>query len=101
MSTKNQKGMSLIELLVAMAIGSFLIIGAVTLQSNTRRSFTVNEQAARLQETARYVMSVLEPEIQLFEQQPPAANQRQPLGLEQRAQTRSSSACISSSLRPK
>ncbi len=57
--------MSLIELLVAMAIGSFLIIGAVTLQSNTRRSFTVNEQAARLQETARYVMSVIEPEIQL------------------------------------
>lgn len=65
MNQKFQKGMSLIELLVAMAIGSFLIIGAVTLQSNTRRSFTVNEQAARLQETARYVMSVLEPEIQL------------------------------------
>lgn len=65
MSQKFQKGMSLIELLVAMAIGSFLIIGAITLQSNTRRSFTVNEQAARLQETARYVMSVLEPEIQL------------------------------------
>jgi type IV pilus assembly protein PilW len=57
--------MSRIERLVAMAIGSFLIIGAVTLQSNTRRSFTVTEQAARLQETARYVMSVLEPEIQL------------------------------------
>lgn len=48
MSQKFQKGMSLIELLVAMAIGSFLIIGAITLQSNTRRSFTVNEQAARL-----------------------------------------------------
>ena len=65
MNPKFHKGMSLIELLVSMAIGSFLIIGAITLQSNTRRTFTVNEQAARLQETARYVMSVLEPEIQL------------------------------------
>jgi type IV pilus assembly protein PilW len=60
-----QRGLSMIELLVAMAIGGFLIIGAVTLQSNTRKTFTVNEQNARLQETARYVLSVMEPEIQL------------------------------------
>jgi type IV pilus assembly protein PilW len=60
-----QRGMSMIELLVAMAIGGFLIIGAVTLQSNTRKTFTINEQNARLQETARYVLSVMEPEIQL------------------------------------
>lgn len=62
---KQQRGVSLIELLVALSIGSFLIIGAITLQSQTRRTFTVNEQQARLQETARYVMSVVEPEIQL------------------------------------
>lgn len=55
----------MIELLVAVAIGGFLIIGAVTMQSNTRKTFTVNEQQARLQETARYVISVLEPELQL------------------------------------
>jgi len=42
-----QRGMSLIELLVALAIGGFLIIGAVTLQSQTRKTFTVNEQSAR------------------------------------------------------
>jgi type IV pilus assembly protein PilW len=65
MSTQKQRGLSLIELLVALSIGSFLIIGAVTLQSQTRRTFTVNEQQARLQETARYVMSVIEPEVQL------------------------------------
>jgi type IV pilus assembly protein PilW len=65
MKTRHQRGLSLIELLVALSIGSFLVIGAVTLQSQTRRSFTVNEQQARLQETARYVMSVLEPEVQL------------------------------------
>jgi type IV pilus assembly protein PilW len=60
-----QRGLSLIELLVALTIGSFLIIGAITMQSNTRKTFTVNEQQARLQETARYVISVIEPELQL------------------------------------
>jgi len=45
-----QRGMSLIELLVALAIGGFLIIGAVTLQSQTRKTFSINEQSARLQE---------------------------------------------------
>ena len=60
-----QHGLSLIELLVALAIGSFLIIGAVTMQSQTRRTFDVNEQQARVQENARYVVAVMEPELQL------------------------------------
>jgi len=50
---------------VALAIGSFLIIGAITMQSNTRKTFDVNEQQARLQESGRYVLSVLEPDLQL------------------------------------
>jgi type IV pilus assembly protein PilW len=64
-ANRNLRGFSLIELLVALAIGSFLIIGAVTMQANTRKTFTINEQQARLQETARYVFSVIEPEIQM------------------------------------
>ncbi|HET9864285.1 MAG TPA: PilW family protein [Steroidobacteraceae bacterium] len=62
---KHQRGLSLVELLVALTIGGFLIIGAITMQSQTRRTFTVNEQQARLQETARFVFSVVEPEVQL------------------------------------
>lgn len=64
-SHHRQAGLSMIELLVALAIGSFLIIGAVTLQSQSRRNFDVNEQQARLQENARYVLAVIEPELQL------------------------------------
>ena len=60
-----QSGLSMIELLVALAIGSFLIIGAVTMQSQSRRSFDINEQQARVQENARYVIAVMEPELQL------------------------------------
>lgn len=62
---RRQSGLSMVELLVALAIGSFLIIGAVTLQSQTRRSFDVGEQQARLQEAARFVIATIEPELQL------------------------------------
>jgi type IV pilus assembly protein PilW len=65
MKHPKQRGLSLIELLVALSIGSFLIIGAVTVQMQTRKTFTVNENQARLQEVARYALSVLEPDIQL------------------------------------
>jgi type IV pilus assembly protein PilW len=65
MKALKQRGLSLVELLVALTIGGFLIIGAVTVQSQTRKTFTVNEQQARLQETARFVLSVIEPEVQL------------------------------------
>ena len=64
-ASHRQSGLSMIELLVALAIGSFLIIGAVTLQSQSRRNFDVNEQQARLQENARYVIAVIEPQLQL------------------------------------
>lgn len=65
MNMHKQRGLSLIELLVALAIGGFLIIGAVTVQTNTRKTFTVSENQARLQETARFVLSVIEPDVQL------------------------------------
>lgn len=55
----------MVELLVALAIGSFLIIGAVTLQSQSRRNFDVGEQQARLQESARFVIATIEPDLQL------------------------------------
>lgn len=61
----HEYGMSMIELLVALAIGSFLIIGAVTVQSQTRKTFDVNEQEARMQESARFVLTSMEPDLQM------------------------------------
>jgi type IV pilus assembly protein PilW len=65
MKIRNSSGFSLVELMVAMAIGSLLIVGAVFVYSQSRTSFTLNETQARLQENGRYVLSVLEPEIQM------------------------------------
>ena len=57
--------MTLIELMVALAIGSFLIIGALTVFSQSRTTFRINESIARLQENARFVFDVMEPEIRM------------------------------------
>ena len=58
-------GMTLIELMVALAIGSFLMIGAVTVFMQSRTTFRVTESVARLQENARFVLDVLEPDIRM------------------------------------
>ena len=60
-----QRGLSLVELLVALAIGSVLIVGAVYVFSRGRATYAVNESVARLQENGRYVLSVLEPDVEL------------------------------------
>jgi type IV pilus assembly protein PilW len=63
--TRRQHGLSLVELLVAMTIGLVLIGGAVYVYTQSRNSFGVNESVARLQETARYAMSVIEPDVRM------------------------------------
>ena len=60
-----QRGFSLVELMVALTLGSFLIVGAVTVYVRSRNTYSVNETVARLQENARYAMSTIEPDIRL------------------------------------
>ena len=60
-----EQGLSLIELMVAMAIGAVLIFGATQVFINSRNSYGVNENVTRLQETARYAMSVIEPDVRM------------------------------------
>jgi type IV pilus assembly protein PilW len=60
-----QQGMTLIELMVSMVIGLFLIMGAVTVYTQGRQNFQANEAIARLQENVRFSLNVLEPDIRL------------------------------------
>jgi type IV pilus assembly protein PilW len=52
------RGLSMIELLVGLAIGSFIIVGAVMVYSQTRNTYTLNETQARLQENGRYALAI-------------------------------------------
>lgn len=58
-------GLTLVELLVSLTIGSIMIIGAISVYSSSRNTYAVNDALGRLQERARYVMSVIEPDVSL------------------------------------
>jgi type IV pilus assembly protein PilW len=64
--TKNkQAGLTMVELMVALAIGSFLIIGAVQIYNQSRQAFVINESIARVQETAQFAMDTLEADLRM------------------------------------
>jgi type IV pilus assembly protein PilW len=60
-----QRGVSLIELMVSMSIGLFLLAGAVSVLGKGRDLYRTNDAAARLQETARYAMSTVEADLRM------------------------------------
>ncbi len=62
---RRSAGVTLIELMVALAIGSFLMLGALTVFMQSRTSFRVNESVSRLQESARFVIDVMEPDVRM------------------------------------
>ncbi len=57
--------MTLIELMVALAIGTFLMLGAVTVFMQGRTTFRVLELLARLQENGRFALDTLELDIRM------------------------------------
>ncbi len=59
------RGLTLIEMMVALAIGTFLMAGTLTVFAKTRDLYRTNEAAARLQENARYAMSTIEADLRL------------------------------------
>ena len=64
-SMRRQSGLTLVELMVALAIGSFLMIGAVQIYNQSRQAFTVNESIGRVQETAHFVMDTIEADLRM------------------------------------
>ena len=60
-----QWGVSLIELMVALVIGLFLILGAVTVFNQSRNTYRASEGVARLQEVGRLAMDVVETDLRM------------------------------------
>lgn len=60
-----QTGTTLIELMTALAIGTFLMIGAITVFMQGRSAFRVTESLARLQENGRFALDTLEPDVRM------------------------------------
>ena len=62
---RQQAGVTLVELMVALSIGSFLMIGAVQVYNQSREAFVVNESIARVQETAQFAMDTVEADLRM------------------------------------
>jgi len=61
----NVAGVTLVELMVALAIGSFLIIGAVQVYNQSRQAYVINDSIARVQETAQFAMDTIEADLRM------------------------------------
>ena len=62
---RRARGLSLVELMVALTIGSLLIGGALYMYQQGRSSYALNERITLLQDAGRYVISVIEPDLEL------------------------------------
>lgn len=59
------RGMTLIELMVALAIGLFLTWGAIAVYLQSKDNYRTAETMARLQENSRFALETLEPDLRL------------------------------------
>ena len=60
-----ERGFSLIEMMVSMAIGMVLMVAVAQLFYGNRQTAAAQEQAARMQETARFAIQILQREIRM------------------------------------
>ena len=59
------RGLSLVELLVAITLGAIILGGAVTLFVNNRNTYKTTNELSRLQETARYALDMMVKDIRM------------------------------------
>ncbi len=57
--------MTLIEMMVAMLIGTILVAGAITVYVQSKRNYLSSDSIARLQDNLRFALETMEPDIRL------------------------------------
>jgi type IV pilus assembly protein PilW len=62
---QSQRGVSLIELMVALVIGLFMIGGAIAVYLKAQDAYATTDATARLQENARYALGVIESDVRM------------------------------------
>jgi type IV pilus assembly protein PilW len=60
-----QQGMTLIEILVAMALGAFLLAGAMQIFLSSKQSYRMQDNMSRLQENGRFAMEFISRDIRM------------------------------------
>lgn len=60
-----QRGFTLVEILVALAIGALLTVGFVQIFSGSKKTYLVQDNLSRLQENGRFAMDFLSQDIRM------------------------------------
>lgn len=60
-----ERGFTIVEILTALVIGSLLTMGAITIMVNSKDTYEVQDDLARLQENARFAMDLLIKDIRM------------------------------------
>lgn len=60
-----QRGVGLVEVMVAMAIGMLLVLGAVTVFMQGRNTSRTSDAVSRMQENVRYALDTIEPDVRM------------------------------------
>jgi len=63
--TKKQRGLSLIELMIAIVLGLFITAGMIKLFINSKQAYRVQENLSRVQENGRFAMEFLARDIRM------------------------------------
>jgi type IV pilus assembly protein PilW len=59
LQSRMRRGVSLVELMVAIAVGLFLIGGVIQIYLSSKQSYNTQEQLARMQENGRFAMDLV------------------------------------------
>lgn len=65
MTSRYQRGLSLVELMIALTIGMFLVLGVLYIYTSSRASYVANDGSARVQEDGRFALERLTREIRM------------------------------------
>jgi type IV pilus assembly protein PilW len=58
-------GLTLIEMMVTLLIGMFLMIGMLSMFAQSRTAYRTNDTVARMQENVRFALAALQPDIRI------------------------------------
>ena len=62
---KHQSGISVVEMLVALVLGLILVLGVVQLFTSSKRTYQLQDAAAKLQEDGRYALTRISQELRM------------------------------------
>lgn len=64
-SAPNQAGFTLIEIMIALLIGAFLLSGIIQIFINTRQTYQMQDNLSKLQENGRFAMDFISKDIRM------------------------------------